>query len=362
LTFIVAEQQRLSNLRQQLDKQKLDALLVTNRENIRYLSGFTGSSGMLLVNDRQVFLLTDSRYTIQAQQEAPDTRLELGGNLLEQLEQLLRNLKLSRLGFEADHLTYNNYDKISHICRQKGLELVASQKLVADLRLIKEPEEINHIKQAVAIAETAFPKIIKQVKPGIQEKELALELEFATKHLGSGKPPFDIIVASGTRSAMPHGVASDKAISPGELIIFDFGASYKGYNSDITRTLLWGTPSPRQTELYEIVYAAQAEAIAGVKPGMSAAEVDKIARGVIEQAGYGEYFGHGTGHGVGLEIHEAPYINQKSQARLIPGMVFTIEPGVYLPETGGVRIEDMVLVTEDGCEVLTDLPKELNCN
>lgn len=350
---------RLSNLKHKLRSQKLDALIITHLENIRYLTGFTGSGGMLLVTLKQAVLFTDFRYAIQAQQEVFGAKIRLGKKPLEQFKHFLEEVKLHRLGFEAEHLSFENYEKIDHICQQYGVELVPGYRLLAELRLIKQPEEIAQIKQAIAIAEAAFGRIAKQVKPGVREIDLALELEFEAKRSGSARLPFEIIVAAGKRSAMPHGVASDKVIPANELVIIDFGASYQGYNADITRTLLLGEPSPRQLELYQLVSRAQAEAIAGVRPGMQAQELDRIARGVIEDAGYGEYFGHGTGHGVGLEVHEEPSISQNDQTQLIPGMVFTIEPGIYLPEVGGVRIEDMVLVTEDGCEVLTSLPKEL---
>ncbi len=353
------KQNRLSNLKHKLSSQKLDALIITHLENIRYLTGFTGSDGMLLVTSRRVALFTDFRYAIQAQEEVSGARIRLGKKPIEQFEHFLEEVKLCRLGFEAEHLSFENYDKIDHICQQHGLELVPCYRLATDLRLIKQPEEIAQIKRAIAIAEAAFGRIIERLKPGIREIDLALELEFEAKRAGSAKLPFEIIVAAAERSAMPHGTATDKVIPSNELVIIDFGASYQGYNADITRTLLLGEPSPKQLELYQLVAKAQAEAIAGVRPGVTASELDKIAREVIENDGYGEYFGHGTGHGVGLEVHEEPNISQAGQIQLAPGMVFTVEPGIYLPEIGGVRIEDMVLVTEDGCEVLTSLPREL---
>jgi Xaa-Pro aminopeptidase len=358
----VEQQKRVANLRRRLSGQRLDGLLVTGRENIRYLSGFTGSSGMLLVTHEQAVLLTDFRYAIQAGQETVGVEVRLGENPLKLSAQLLKEAKLHRLGFEAEDLNYDRFDKLKDICRQQEIELVPSHQLVAELRLIKEAAEIAQIKQAVAIAEAAFRQVIKQLKPGIREKDLALELEFAIRRSGSAKLPFEIIVASGERSAMPHGVASDKVIPAGELIIIDFGASHNGYTADISRTLLLGEPNPKQWELYQLVYEAQAEAIANVRPGMRASELDEVARGVIERTGYGEYFGHGTGHGVGLQVHEEPRISRENDDLLSPGAVFTIEPGIYLPDTGGVRIEDMVLVTENGCEVLTSLPKDLDFN
>jgi Xaa-Pro aminopeptidase len=353
---------RLANLRQQLHRRKLDALLVTCRENIRYLCGFTGTSGMLLVNTQKLFLLTDSRYALQAGIEAKDAQLRLAGNPFDQLPELLEELKSARLGFEPEHIYYDSYHKLNDICRQHNIEIIPSRQFVAELRQTKDIGEIEQIKQAVAIAENAFCKTLKLLTSGLSEREFALELEVALKRLGSARLPFEIIVASGERSAMPHGIASDKSILPGELLVIDFGASFKDYNSDITRTLLLGEPSQRQQEIYNVVYEAQNRAIAGIRPGISAYEIDKIAREVIDKAGYGEYFGHGTGHGVGLMVHEQPVINRESKSQLAPGMVFTIEPGIYLPGIGGVRIEDMVLVTDTGCDVLTSLPKELSYN
>ncbi len=353
------EHSRLSRLKQKLSQRPPAALLVTCRENIRYLSGFTGSSGMLLVTAHKAVLITDFRYAIQAQEEVADAEVRLGRKPLEELRQLLTELNPRGLAFEAESLTYDNYEKISLFCRQQALELIPSRRMVAELRLVKEPAELERIRQAISIAQLAFQKAVAGLKPGISERDLAFKIEFEARRAGSGKAPFDIIVAAGERSAMPHGLASDRLIGANELLVIDFGASYKGYKADISRTLLLGAPSPRQREIYQLVKCAQAAAMAGVMPGMKAQAVDKLAREVIEAAGYGEYFGHGTGHGVGLEVHEGPGINHDNQTRLVPGMVFTIEPGVYLPGVGGVRIEDMVLVTEGGAEVLTGLPREL---
>ncbi len=356
---------RLIKLKEKLIANKIDAILITGMPNINYLTGFTGSSAMLLVSSAQTTLITDFRYTVQAQLEV-DTKkiiLQTEGNALANLKQILSELKPERMGFEAENITYKNYEKIYKICCGIGIKTTPCRQFVNKLRQVKDADEIDKIKQAIMLAETAFIETIGNLKPGIRENELAVELEFAIRRLGSGILPFEIIVASGKRSALPHGTASDKKILSGELIVIDFGASYKGYCSDISRSILLGRPDERQLEIYNTVAIAQEKAIQNIKPEMTAEDADNIARKIISEAGYGEYFGHGSGHGVGLEVHEAPYINPRDKTVLTEGMVFTVEPGIYLPNVGGVRIEDMLLITHDGCEVLTGLPKNLTlCN
>ena len=344
---------RLNSLQEKLIKQKLGALLVTSRENIRYLSGFSGSAGALLVTRQKAYLFTDGRYGIQAEAEVQDAQVQVTDKPLQTLGQLLEQFRIKRLGIEARHLTVADYNSLKKALLNTA-HVIASHDLVENLRQVKEAQEIKNIKKAVKIAAQAFADIQECIAPGISEKELAGKLECALRERGSEKSPFEIIVASGRRSAMPHAVSSEKRLAEGELVIFDFGATLDGYNADISRTLVLGnTPSSEQKRIYRAVAKAQSTGIKAIKPGVRSNQVDKTARGVIEKAGYGEYFNHSSGHGIGLQVHEAPRISQADKTVLQEGMVFTMEPGVYLPELGGVRIEDMVLVTGNGCQVLT---------
>lgn len=231
--------------------------------------------------------------------------------------------------------------------------LVSTKNLIEDIRIIKEPSEVELIRQTIEIIERAFKKTKKTIKPGLTEREIAIEMEYNLRKEGAEGIPFDIIIASGERGALPHGIASEKIIKNGELVIVDFGSQYKGYNSDCTRTLSVGKPDERQKDIYKIVSMAQREAINSVKPGLRASEIDAKARKFIANAGYEGNFGHSTGHGVGLEVHENPRIAETENDIIKKGMVFTIEPGIYIPKWGGIRIEDMVVVTENACEVLT---------
>jgi len=347
-------------LQNKLAKQKLGALLVTGGKNIRYLSGFSGSAGMLLVSRQGAVLFTDGRYSLQAKAEVngvdpcsePGTRVRISNKPLPILKRLLGRLKISRLGIEAQHLTVAAYNKLQKLLAGTA-QVIVSQDLVEKLRLVKDAAELEYIKQAAQIAGAAFASIRGDIQPGVSEKELAGKLECALKAKGSDNIPFEIIVASGCRSAMPHGIASDKQLAERELVVIDFGASVAGYSADISRTLILGKAGAEQKKIYQAVAKAQARGIEAVKPGVKAARIDQITRSVIEQAGYGKYFSHSTGHGLGLEVHEAPSISKGDKTVLKEGMVFTVEPGVYLPGVGGVRIEDMLLVTADGCQVLS---------
>lgn len=343
---------RLTVLNKKLARKRLDALLVTGRENIFYLSGFSGSAGLMLASREETFFFTDARYTLQAKEEIKGARIKITNKPLVNLKQLIKKYNLTRLGFEADQLKVTSYNKLRSSL-PGNTQLIATQNLVEKLRLVKDTEEIECIKRAVQIAVKAFNSIGKYIQPGISEKKLSAKLECELKLKGSEKTPFEIIVASGYRAAMPHGVASDKKLADGDLVVIDFGACAGGYNSDITRTVTLGKPSNQQKGIYQLVATAQAKAIEAIKPGVEAGKIDKIAREVIDKAGYGKYFKHSTGHGLGIEVHEPPRIYKTDKTVLEEGMVFTIEPGIYLPDIGGVRIEDMVSVTADGCQVLT---------
>ena len=349
--------ERISRLRQLLEPAGIDAFYVTNPENRYYLSGFTGSAGALLLTREQSYLLTDFRYTAQAAMECPGYRLiEVSGAYAAVLFQILKENGISRLGLEGDHQTCNQYFNLCKVC--EGVEIKPLSDQVEQLRILKDRSEIELIEQAVSIADQAFAQILPVINPGVAEQEIALQLEYAMRRMGAGGPAFKIIVASGVRSALPHGVASAKTIAVGDLVTLDFGALYHGYHSDITRTVVMNSLNMRQKEIYEIVLEAQMNAVATVKAGVRASDVDYAARSIIEKKGYGECFGHSTGHGLGLSIHETPGLAAKNDTILEPGMVVTIEPGIYIRNWGGVRIEDTVLVEDNGCRILTKTPKE----
>ncbi|MCG0239061.1 MAG: Xaa-Pro peptidase family protein [Firmicutes bacterium] len=352
---------RLQRLRATLAEKGLDGLLVQKPENRRYLSGFTGSAGVLLVTARGAHLLTDFRYTEQAAAQAPDFQIHRTGDggYVETLVPLLQQEGVRRLGFESDYVTVDAHAAYQKALGDAGVELVPAAGLVERLRQIKDPEEVAAIRRAAAIADAAFQHILGYIRPGVTEREVALELEFFMKRQGASALAFDTIVASGPRSSLPHGVASDRVIGRGEFVTLDFGCVYQGYCSDMTRTVMVGEPDEKQREIYEIVLTAQRLGVEAARPGITGRELDAVCRDYIAQRGYGEYFGHGTGHGVGLYIHEEPRVSQRGETVLEPGHVVTIEPGIYLPGWGGVRIEDLVVITETGAEVLSQSPKDL---
>jgi Xaa-Pro aminopeptidase len=337
-------------------ESQIQALYVTNPENRYYLSGFTGSAGALLVCQDQVWLLTDSRYVEQALGESPLCQtVEIKGSPEDYLPGLLQEKKITGVGLDGQDLGYNEY---LSICRKLDKVTVSEVGgMVERLRITKDEEEISKIKEAARIADEAFAKVLQIVKPGLSERRVALELEFAMKELGAEDVAFPTIVASGGRSALPHGIASEKLLEEKDLVTVDFGAVYRGYHSDCTRTVVLGEPDAKQEEIYQLVLKAQVAGVEAVKSGMITADVDRITREIINNAGYGQNFGHGTGHGLGLQVHENPKLSPKDQTWLLPGMIVTIEPGIYIPDWGGVRIEDTVLVTENGCEILTSTPK-----
>ncbi|SDF10305.1 M24 family metallopeptidase [Sporolituus thermophilus] len=346
---------RLKRLHNLIKQENVDGMIVTKPENRRYFSGFTGTAGMLLITAEGRWLITDFRYIEQAARQAPDFEVvRHGSGIYETLAGLLKPLGLARIGFEADYVTWDVYHALN---ASVGAELVPLR--LDGLRMVKDHDELLLLKKAVAIADHAFEHILSFIKPGISEREIALELEFAMRRQGAEKAAFDIIVASGARSALPHGVASEKIIEAGDLVTLDFGAVYQGYHSDITRTVVIGRASAKQRQIYDIVLAAQQTGVSALSPGLAGSEVDKAARAVIADAGYGEFFGHGLGHGVGLAIHEEPRLSPTGSVILEENMVVTVEPGIYLPEWGGVRIEDMVVLTASGCEVLTGSSKQL---
>ncbi len=351
-------QHRLERLRHALADLGADAFITDHQPNRRYLTGFTGSAGTVLITADRALLITDFRYLEQAANQAP--AFDIINNerkMLEAVAQQVKALGVKRLAFEKQHVSYAAYEEWRQAFA--GVELVPTSGLVERLRIIKDEAELAIVREAVRIADDAFTHILGYIKPGVREIDVALELEFFMRKQGASAAAFDIIIASGKRGALPHGAASDKRIEAGELVTLDFGAIYKGYCSDITRTVAVGEPSAKLREIYEIVRKAQLAGVEGIKPGMTGREADALTRDVIAAAGYGEAFGHSTGHGFGLEVHEWPNLSALSDMVLEPGMLVTVEPGIYLSDIGGVRIEDDVLITGSGCEILTQSTKEL---
>lgn len=345
---------RLLRLRDYLRENKLEGVIVSKPENRRYLSGFTGSAGMLLIGLETAQLVTDFRYTEQAAQQAPNYAIvKHAPDIYDTLAAEIKALGWSKVGFESDFVNYDSYKRIAEIT----VESVPIQ--LDGLRMAKDESELTAIRKAVEIADNAYKAILPLLKPGARERDIALELEFTMRRLGAEKHGFDTIVASGVRSALPHGRASDKLIEAGDFVTIDFGAVYNGYTSDATRTVVIGKASDKHKEIYNIVLEAQLAGVAAVAAGKLGKEVDAVARKIISDAGYGDYFGHGLGHGLGLFIHENPRLSPIGDITLAPNMVVTVEPGIYLPGWGGVRIEDTVVVTENGAKILTATSKEL---
>lgn len=345
---------RLAALRSLLTEQNLAAVIVAKPENRLYLSGFTGSAGFLLVGLNTAKLITDFRYVEQATRQAPDfTIVRHGADIYETLAAEIKAIGGKRIGFESDFATWDAYRRMAEF----GGELMPLH--LDKLRMVKDEAELGALRRAVRIADDAFTHILPYIRPGISEQDVALEMEYFMRRQGAEKMAFEIIVASGERSALPHGRASTKTIAAGDFVTMDFGAVYGGYHSDITRTVVVGKATSRQREIYRLVLMAQMAGLAAVAPGRICREVDADARKVIIDAGYGEYFGHGLGHGVGMAIHEEPRLSPVCDVVLAPGMTVTVEPGVYIPDWGGVRIEDTVVVTATGVEILTASGKEL---
>jgi len=352
------EAKRLQNLRLKMKEADLPALFVARPENRRYISGFTGTSGFVLVTTLKSYLLTDFRYVEQAQQQSPGYEVvDHGSDLGMAIKQILQEERVEELGFEEDFVTYKQYKNLEEKLRPVVLKPAAG--LVEQLRQHKDESELELIKRAAQIADAAFQHMLKLLKPGLKETEVALELEYFMRQQGASGPAFDIIVASGKRSSLPHGVATQKSLEKGDLVVMDFGAIFEGYHSDMTRTVVLGKASCDQQLIYYHVLEAQLRALHAVRSGVKCSELDYIARSYLAEKGFEKEFGHSLGHGVGLAIHEGPRIASNSNIELAPGMVITIEPGVYIPGFGGVRIEDLVVVTKSGYDNLTCSNKEL---
>ena len=347
---------RLQGLRRKLEEKQLDCFLVTGAENRRYMSGFTGSAGALVVTEKEALLLTDFRYVEQASQQASEFTIIRYDDLTKTLSAVFQEHNISKVGFESDIITHHQFAGW-----QEGLsavEWVPTREVVEELRMFKDENEIRAMEEAAAIADAAWSELLVKMVPGASERELALELEFIMRRRGAEGLAFDVILASGPNGALPHARPGDRVLTEGDLVVMDFGARFDGYCSDMTRTVCIGKADEKSRKIYDIVLEAQLASLSAVGPGKTGQEVDAIARRVITEAGYGEQFGHGLGHGVGLAIHEEPRLSPKGNKTLKPGMVVTVEPGIYLPGLLGVRIEDLVLVTEDGYRVLNHSTKD----
>lgn len=351
-------EKRLEKFLAKFESLGIDGAFIFKDDNRNYLSGFTGDDSFLFITKEKSYFITDSRYTEQAQNEVVGFEVvEYKPPIHDFVASLVEKHNIKRLGVEEDKLSFSDYIVFKE--KLNGVELVQLEQTIEKIRMIKDAEEIKLIETAASIADKAFEHILGFIKAGMTEIEVALELEFFMKKLGASALSFPTIVASGNRSSLPHGTASEKVINEGDFITLDFGCVYKGYCSDMTRTIVLGKANEKQKEIYNAVLDANEAALKAVKPGISCAALDKIARDIIVERGYGERFGHGLGHGVGREVHELPYVNARSKFDLEPGMIITDEPGIYISGFGGVRIEELVLVTEDGYRVLSKSPKHL---
>lgn len=342
-------------------EKNIDGVYITDLYNLRYLAGFTGTTGSAFITEDKKYFFTDFRYKEQALKEAGTMGFQvviIERNSIDTISKFIIETGIKKIGVEDNSLRVALYDKIA--ANFAGIEIVKLGNSIQKLRMIKSEDEIKIVRKATEIADIAFMEIQKDIKEGVSEREIAAKLEYIMKMNGAEDKSFDTIVASGYRSAWPHGVASDKKIEKNEFIKLDFGCYYNGYVSDITRTLFYGDKiSAKHIEIYEIVKEAQQLGIDSVIAGITGKELDTIVREYIKLKGYGDNFGHGLGHGIGVEIHELPTVSQAGEITLEENMLITIEPGIYIEGFGGVRIEDDVVVKKNGCEILTKSPKEL---
>lgn len=353
--------ERIQNIERKLQEQHLDGLFMTRDTNIRYMTGFTGSESFAVISPNGRAFITDSRYTEWAEKECVDFEIvkyrSPYPNLPETLKILAERYGIKRLGFEKGYVTVDMYEDLRN--SMEGIEFVGTSGLVESLRRIKDEQEIQWIKTAAHFADEAFTEILNYVKIGVTEKDIERELQYITKQQRADDIAFPSIVASGKNSSMPHAIPSDRLIEDGDFITFDMGAMYKGYRSDMTRTIIVGHASERQKQVYDIVQSALDRATKTIKSGVAGKILHISATDVIEKSGSAGVFGHGIGHGIGLDIHEDPIMNAACEYILETGNVITVEPGIYIPDWGGVRIEDSVVVTDEGCEIITLSSKKL---
>ncbi|OCS85487.1 M24 family metallopeptidase [Caryophanon latum] len=348
---------KLQKLRAQLQQENIDALLITNAYNLRYMTGFTGTAGIAIISQNDAVFITDFRYTEQASEQIEGFRIvQHTGTIQEEAAKQIAQMNVRAVGFEKNAMQYGTYELYKSVVKA---DFVPVSGLIEKIRLIKTPQELTIIKVACEIADAAFTHIVDFIKPGKTELDVSNELEFFMRKQGATSSSFDIIVASGLRSALPHGVATNKVIEKGELVTLDFGALYNGYISDITRTVAVGDISDELKDIYDAVLQSQLLGVEKIGPNMTGIEADAVCRDYLISRGYGKAFGHSTGHGIGLEVHEQPGLSFRSDTVLVPGMCVTVEPGVYIPGVGGCRIEDDIYITETGNEILTHSTKEL---
>ncbi|MEQ1884682.1 MAG: Xaa-Pro peptidase family protein [Bryobacteraceae bacterium] len=349
--------QRCQAVSARLRESKVDALLIASPANVRYLSGFDGSNGLILLTAKETHFFTDPRYAIAAARGVSGKVHVAKGPLYVGAAKVIRRKKLKKIGFEATHTNFQTYQKLKDEL-PLGASLVPVGGVIENLRMVKSAGEIAKIRASVRVNSEAYENVIRRVRPGVRESDIAAELEYQMKLLGAEKPAFDSIVAAGERTSLPHAHPTGYRLAGNELLLVDMGAFLDGYASDMTRVVHLGTPPKRVKQMYAAVLEAQLAAIDTVRPGATSGSVDRAARQVLKKHGLDKFFVHSTGHGLGLEIHEPPRLGRKDETILQPGMAVTIEPGAYIEGKGGIRIEDTVLVTETGCEILTPTPKD----
>jgi Xaa-Pro aminopeptidase len=350
---------RTDKAREKMQKAKLDALLVTDLANIRYLSGFSGSTSTVLITRDRSIIFVDFRYVLQAGVECPGYEvIEFTGDVFTAVVDIMNAMGRIRLGFESEHVTHARHLRLRSLL-SKEIRLVGTKQLVENLRLVKDSGEIEKIRRAAKLLDDCFLHMLDYIRVGMTEREVALEIDVYMRKHGARKEGFDTIAAAGPNAAYPHHQPTEAILKRGQVLKLDYGALLDGYNSDITRTVFLGEPDERGREIYGIVLEAQVAAANAIRPGLKGKAIDAVARDLITERGYGDNFGHGLGHSLGIDVHDGPLFTKRSEYVLAPGMVGTIEPGIYIEGWGGVRIEDDVVVTEDGCEILTHASKEL---
>lgn len=349
----------LGVIKEKLEEEGIDGFLVTNEVNIRYISGFTGSDSILLLTQEKDYLFTDFRYVEQAQQDNPKLKIvERKKSLINSICEKIKKLKIKKLQIESLYISVDLFNEIKQ--KVNNIRMIGTKGIIENYRKQKTKDEIRKIQKAIEIAEKAYTSIQSKIKYGITEKDIADVLEYELRKQGAEKSSFDIICAVGEHASKPHAHPATTRIQRGDTVLIDWGCRFQYYNSDLTRLKTMDKISSKFRRIYQIVLDAQSLAIDCIRPGIKAKKIDAAARDYIEKKGFGKFFGHGLGHGIGQEVHEGPYINKRSTEILKENMVFTVEPGIYIPEWGGVRIEDLVLVTKAGCEVLSKLPKKLS--